>query len=387
MADYYDILGLSRGASQEEVKKAYRKGAVKYHPDKNPGDSQAEKKFKDISEAYEVLSDDKKRQIYDQYGAEALRGGMGGGPGGSGGPGGFSTMEEALRTFMGAFGGGQSSGGESIFDSFFGFEGGQDGSRAGASKKMLLNLSFEESVKGLEKEVMLTNYFSCEKCDGSGAASKSAIKKCSRCHGSGVVHQTRGFFSMSTTCTQCQGSGKMISEPCTDCHGIGRVKKKQQVKIKIPPGVDNGMRLRMSGYGDAGEGGGPAGDLYVNISVEPHPFFERQGDDVVIELPLSFTDAALGCKKEIPTPHGSTARLSVPEGTQSDKILRLKGEGVPNVHGQGRGDLLVKIVLETPVRLTEHQKGILRSFAESETDHNSPRKKSFLDKLKSLFQG
>lgn len=382
MADYYEILGISRGASPDEIKKAYRKSAVKYHPDKNPGDSQAEKKFKEISEAYEVLSDDKKRQIYDQYGADAVRGAGMGGPGGPG----FSTMEEALRTFMGAFGGGGGGGGESIFDSFFGFEGGgHDGSRAGASKKMNLHLSFEESVKGIEKEVILHNYASCEKCDGSGAASANAIKKCSRCHGAGVVHQTRGFFSMSTTCTQCHGSGKMISDPCTECHGAGRIKKKQQVKIKIPAGVDNGMRLRMSGYGDAGEGGGPPGDLYVNISVEPHPFFERQGDDVVIELPLSFTEAALGCKKEIPTPLGSTARLSVPDGTQSDKILRVKGEGFPNVHGQGRGDLLVKVVIETPVRLTERQKDLLRTFAETETEHNSPRKKSFLDKLKSLF--
>lgn len=380
MADYYETLGLSRGATQEEIKKAYRKNAVKYHPDKNPGDSSSEKKFKEISEAYEVLSDDKKRQIYDQYGADALRGGMGGG----GGPG-FSSMEEALRTFMGAFGGGGQGGG-SIFDSFFGFESEQASSaQQGASKKMSLTISFEDAVKGIEKEVVLNNYSSCHKCDGSGAATPSAIKRCSQCQGSGFVQQSRGFFSMSSPCPRCHGQGKTITDPCGECHGAGRVKKKQQLKLKIPAGVDSGMRLRMAGYGDAGHGSGPAGDLYVFINVEPHPVFERQGDDVLIELPLSFSEAALGCKKEIPTPHGTTARLNVPEGTQSDKVLRVKDAGVPNVHGQGQGDLLVKIFIETPVRLSDKQKKLLEDFAKLETENNSPRKKTFFDKMKSFF--
>jgi len=382
MADYYETLGLSRGATQEEIKKAYRKNAVKFHPDKNPGDASAEKKFKEISEAYEVLSDDKKRQIYDQYGADALRGGMGGG-----GPG-FSSMEEALRTFMGAFGGGGpgGQGGESIFDSFFGFESqGGDSARQGASKKMSLTISFEDAVKGIEKEVVLSNYSSCPTCDGSGAASPSAIKRCSQCQGSGFVQQNRGFFSMSSPCPKCHGHGKMITDPCVECHGVGRIKKKQQLKLKIPAGVDSGMRLRMGGYGDAGHGSGPSGDLYVFINVEPHPVFERQGDDVLLELPLSFSEAALGCKKEIPTPHGNTARLSVPEGTQSEKVLRIKDEGIPNVHGQGQGDLLVKILLETPIRLSDRQKKLLEDFAKLETEHNSPRKKTFFDKMKSFF--
>lgn len=381
MADYYEVLGITKAATQDEIKKAYRKGALKHHPDKNPGDAAAEKKFKEISEAYEVLSDEKKRQIYDQYGADALRGaGMGGG----GGPG-FSSMEEALRTFMGAFGGGRS--GESIFDSFFGFEneGGDSGARQGASKKMSLTISFEDAVKGIEKEVVLNNYLNCDTCNGSGAASPSAIKRCTQCHGSGFVQQNRGFFSMSSPCPKCHGHGKMITEPCTECHGLGRTKKKQQVKLKVPAGVDSGMRLRMAGFGDDGEGGGPAGDLYVFINVEPHPVFERQGDDVIIELPLSFSESALGCKKEIPTPHGTTARLNVSEGTQSDKILRIKGEGIPNVHGQGQGDLLVKISVETPVRLSDKQKKLLEDFAKLETENNSPRKKTFFDKMKSFF--
>jgi len=390
MSDYYNLLGISKGATADEIKKAYRKNALKYHPDKNPGDPAAEKKFKEISEAYEVLSDDKKRQIYDQYGPEALKGGMGGGPGGmggAGGMGGFSSMEEALRTFMGAFGGG--GGGESIFDGIFG--GGfeqeqQSGGQQGASKKMSLNITFEEAVKGTEKEAAITNYVLCSRCDGSGAATASAIKKCNRCNGSGMVHQNRGFFSMSSPCSTCHGQGKIISDPCKECHGEGRTKKKQNVTIKIPPGVDNGMRIRMGGYGDAGLGGGQPGDLYVYINVEPHSVFQRDGDDIILELPISFTEAALGCKKEIPNPVGNSLRIEIPEGTQPDKVLRIKGKGSPNVHGQGEGDLLVRVSIETPVRLSEKQKDLLKKFAELETESNSPRKKNFFDKMKSFFK-
>lgn len=386
MSDFYETLGLSRGASQEEIKKAYRKCALKYHPDRNPGDKDAEKQFKQVSEAYEVLGDEKKRQIYDQYGADALKGAAG--MGGAEGHAGFSSMEEALRTFMNAFGGGGGGGGgDSIFDSFFGFnsEEADDGARQGASKKMNLSITFEEAMKGVEKEVVLNNYTACLTCNGSGAASSTAIKKCSRCHGSGQVHQTRGFFSMSSVCPQCYGKGKTITDPCKECRGEGRVKKKQQIKIKVPPGVDTGMRLRMTGHGDAGEGGGPAGDLYVFISVEPHSVFQRDGDNVFVELPLSFSEAALGCKKELPTPHGGTCRISIPEGTQTGKLLRVKGEGAPNVHGRGKGDMLVKVSLETPVNLSEKQKELLRKFGESESEQNSPRQRSFFDKLKSLF--
>lgn len=384
MSDYYEVLGISRGSSAEEIKKAYRKGALKYHPDKNPGDAQAEKKFKEISEAYEVLSDEKKRQIYDQYGADALKGAAG--MGGAGPHGGFSSMEEALRTFMGAFGGGGGGGqGGSIFDSFFGYEQEDTGEIQGASKKMNLSITFEEAMKGVEKEVAITNYVTCSTCDGSGAASASSIKKCSRCKGSGQVHQSRGFFSMTSVCPQCYGRGKTITEPCSECRGEGRIKEKQHIKIKVPAGIDNGMRLRMSGYGDAGQGGGPAGDLYVFISVEPHSVFQREGDDVFIELPLSFSEAALGCKKDLPTPHGGSCRISIPEGTQSGKILRVKGEGAPNVNGRGKGDMLVKVTVETPVNLSEKQKNLMRQFGEQEKEQNSPRKRSFFDKIKVFF--
>jgi molecular chaperone DnaJ len=383
MSDYYETLGLSRASTPDEIKKAYRKSALKYHPDRNPGDAQAEKKFKEISEAYEVLSDEKKRQIYDQYGADALKGAGMGGPGG--GHAGFSSMEEALRTFMGAFGGG-GGGGESIFDSFFGFEPESgEGERQGASKKMNLSISFEEAIKGVEKEAAITNYVACGKCDGSGAASSSSIKKCTRCRGSGQIHQTRGFFSMTSACPQCYGKGKTITDPCSECLGEGRLKSKQHIKIKVPPGVDTGMRLRMGGYGDAGEGGGPAGDLYVFITVEPHSVFEREGDDVFVELPLSFSEAALGCKKELPTPHGGSCRISIPEGTQHGKTFRVKGEGSPNVHGRGKGDMLVKVSVETPVSLSDKQKELMRQFGELEKEQNSPRKRSFFDKIKVFF--
>ncbi len=387
MADYYETLSIPRTATQEEIKKAYRKGALKYHPDKNPGDAQAEIKFKEISEAYEVLSDEKKRQIYDHYGADALKGAAGMGSS-AGGRGGFSSMEEALRTFMGAFGGGGAGGGgaDSIFESFFGFDGeAEPAVRQGASKKMNLPITFEEAIRGVEKEVSLNNYVNCSTCDGSGAASASGIKKCSRCQGSGQIHQTRGFFSMSSTCPQCQGRGKTITTPCSECEGAGRIKKKQKLTIKIPPGVDTGMRLRMAGHGDAGEAGGPPGDLYIFITVEPSEVFERQGDDVLIEVPLNFSEAALGCKKELPSPADGICRITIPEGTQTGKLLRIKGAGVPNVHGQGKGDLLVKVVVETPVGLSDKQKELLKAFADLEGPHNSPRKRGFLDKLKGFF--
>lgn len=384
MADYYELLGISKGATEEEIKKAYRKSALKYHPDKNPGNPQAEKQFKEISEAYEVLSDTQKRQIYDQYGADAVRGAAG--MGGAGGGRGFSSMEEALRTFMGAFGGGASGGGgDSIFDSFFGQDAEAPEHRSGASKKLNITLSFQEAVRGVEKEVAIINYVTCGKCSGSGAATPSAIRTCPRCHGSGQVHQARGFFSMTTVCSQCHGRGKAISQPCSDCDGEGRVKSKQKVTIKVPPGVDNGMRLRMGGYGDAGEMGGPPGDLYVYLSVEPHEVFERQGDDILVELPLSFSEAALGCKKEIPTPTEGTCRITIAEGTQTGKVLRVRGAGIQNVHGQGKGDLLVKIAVETPVGLSEEQKKLLRAFGDLEGAQNSPRKRSFVEKLKQFF--
>lgn len=387
MTDYYQVLGVPRDASPDEIKKAYRKLALKYHPDKNADNPDAEKKFKEVSEAYEVLSDDQKRQMYDQYGSDALKGaGMGGGGAG------FSSMEEALRTFMGAFGRGGGPGGpggDTIFDSFFGggFGGeSQEFARQGVSKKAQLSVSFEDAAKGIEKEIAVTNYAECGKCKGNGARSPSDIKACSTCHGTGQLHQSRGFFSMSSTCPHCHGSGKTITTPCGECHGVGKIKKKERVKVPIPAGIDDGMRLRMAGYGDAGDNGGPPGDLYVYIKVKPHEVFTREGDDLIINLPISITEAALGCKKDLPRLLSKKpVRLTIPSGTQTGKVLRVKGEGLKNVHGHGKGDLLIHVNVETPINLSSKQKSLLEDFQTTESEENSPQKKSFLDKLKVFF--
>ncbi|MCC5832044.1 MAG: molecular chaperone DnaJ [Chlamydiales bacterium] len=382
--DYYEVLGISKGCSQEEVKKAYRKMALKYHPDKNPGDAEAEARFKEVSEAYEVLNDPKKREMYDRYGKEGVFAGAGA-PGG--GAHGFGSMEDALRTFMDAFGGG--GGGESIFETLFGGAfggGGREGGyvRQGASKKASIRISFEEAAKGVEKELAVTRLMQCGSCKGSGAASANGIKTCTQCNGQGQVFQTRGFFSMSSTCPQCHGEGKIVTDPCKECRGRGRMREKQHVKVHIPAGVDSGMRLKMSGYGDEGEGGGPPGDLYVFIDVQPHPVFEREGDNLLLDLPIGFAEAALGAKKEIPT-LSESCLLTIPEGTQSGKIFRVRGKGFPNVHGRGRGDLLVRTLVETPTHLTENQKKMLKEFGETEGIDNLPRKRSFMEKIKSFF--
>lgn len=378
MSEYYDLLGISKDASKDEIKKAYRKQALKYHPDRNKDNPEAEAKFKEISEAYEVLSNDEKRQLYDRFGKDGLQGapGMGGH-----GAAGFGSMEEALRTFMGAFGGG----GDTIFDSFFGGDGGGHAYQAGANKKVTISVTFEEAAKGIEKEANISNYVTCNDCHGSGAASPQGIKTCSQCGGQGQVVQSRGFFSMAMTCPSCNGEGQTITDPCKGCQGQGRVRKKQRVKIRIPAGVDNGMRLRMAGYGDAGPGGGPNGDLYVFINVKPHDVFHRDGDNIILELPIGFAEAALGCKKDLPTLGGGQCRISIPAGTQTGKVFRVRNEGFPNVHGHGKGDMLVSVIVETPTQLTERQRELLQEFGELEGPHNHPTKKSFLDKLKFFF--
>lgn len=381
MADYYEVLEITKNASADEIKKAYRKKAIQFHPDKNPGDASAEKRFKEISEAYEVLSDDKKRQVYDRYGKDgvASAGAHGGGQG-------FSSMEEALRTFMGAFGG---NGGDSVFESFFG-GGGRSGSanrthRQGASKRVNITLSFEEAARGADKELAITNYASCTSCNGRGVTNPESIKRCDRCNGAGQVFEQRGFFSMSMGCPQCHGEGQIITDPCKNCRGQGVVKEKQHVKVHIPAGVDTGMRLKMNGYGDAGQGGGPAGDLYVFINVEAHDIFEREGNDIILDLPVTFTEAALGCKRDVPALGSKACRITIPEGTQNGKIFRVKGEGFPNVHGQGKGDLLVRVFVETPTKLTDRQKELLTEFQTMENPANTPKQRGFLDKIKDLF--
>lgn len=381
MTDYYDILEVQRNASQDEIKKAYRKKAVKYHPDKNPGDAEAEKRFKEISEAYEVLSDEKKRQAYDRFGKAGVNGAAGAGGRG------FESMDEALRTFMNAFGG---MGGENIFESFFGGDmGGRSAGgrvvRQGASKRVNITLSFEEAARGIDKELVVTNLVTCGTCHGLRAATSQGVKKCNRCGGSGQVYEQRGFFAMSAACPQCQGEGEVITDPCKTCHGRGLVKEKQHVKVHIPAGVDTGMRLKMNGHGDSGEGGGPPGDLYVFITVEPHEIFEREGNDIILNLPISFSEAALGCKKEVPALNSHACRISIPEGTQTGKIFRVKGQGFSSVQGHVKGDLLVRVTVETPSRLSQEQKSLFEQLAGLENPANMPQRKGFLDKIKELF--
>ncbi len=380
--EYYETLEVEKNASQDEIKKAYRKMAIKYHPDKNPDNPDAEQQFKEVSEAYEVLSDPQKRQVYDRYGAEGVRAGAAG----AGGQG-FGSMEDALHTFMDAFGGGMGGGG-GIFDSLFGGGRAAGGGYAqqGASKKVSIHVSFEDAAKGVEKELAITRYGTCDTCNGQGAASAKGVKQCPQCGGAGQVFQSRGFFSMSTTCPKCGGEGRVITQPCKTCRGRGRIKEKDRVKVHIPAGVDTGMRLKMSGYGDAGEGGGPPGDLYVFITVGSHPIFEREGDNILLDLPIGFAEAALGAKKKIPTLKGS-CRLTLHEGCQSGKVFRVRGEGFPNVHGRGKGDLLVRILVETPSHLTDKQKKMLDDFGKTEGIDNLPRKKSFMEKIKSIFPG
>ncbi len=387
MAEYYDILGVEKGASQEEIKKAYRKKALQHHPDRNPGDKEAEKKFKEISEAYEVLSDPQKREMYDRYGKD----GMNGFAGARGGrtAGGFSSMEEALRTFMGAFGGG---GGDSIFESMFGGGFGGDDvsgmgarSQQGASKRANVTISFEEAMTGVDKELTIQSYITCESCKGKRTTSSQGIKRCTRCGGAGQVFEQRGFFSMSMPCPQCHGEGQTIVDPCRECQGEGRVKSKRKVHFHIPAGIDTGMRLKLNGYGDVGIGGGSAGDLYVYITVEPHELFERQGNDILVDLPITISEAALGCKKEIPTFRDAAAKISIPEGTQSGKLFRVKGEGFPSLQGGGKGDMIVKVSVETPMNLTSRQKELLEEFAKLSSESNFPKKKTFFERLKHFF--
>lgn len=385
MADYYGILGVAKDASPEEIKKAYRKKALQYHPDRNPGQAEAEKQFKEISEAYDVLSDEKKRSMYDRYGSEGL--GAFGGAGARGGQG-YAGMDDAMRTFMDAFGG---MGADSIFDAFFGGGGGGGGGgqapgmRQGASKRVNVTIPFEEAARGVEKELALTNLVACTTCSGKGSASADGVKRCSRCGGHGQVFEQRGFFNMSMSCPVCHGEGQVVTNPCKTCHGEGVTKEKQRIKVHIPAGVDSGMRLKMSGHGDAGQGGGPPGDLYIFITVSPHEVFERDGNDITVQLPITFPDAALGCKKEVPSILGHTCRVVIPAGTQSGKTFRVKGEGFPDVHGRGNGDLLVRVFVETPTGLSPKQKQLLQEFTALEEPANQPTKHGFLDKLKGLF--
>ena len=374
--DFYDILGVNRDASDEEIKKAYRKLAMKYHPDRNPDNPKAEEHFKEVKEAYEILSDGQKRTAYDQYGHAGVdpQAGMGGGFGGFGaGAGGFSD----------AFGG--------IFDEIFGAGraggGGRSNVYRGADLRYNLEITLEQAAFGTETKIRIPTMEACETCKGSGAKSGTQPKTCPTCQGSGQVRMQQGFFSIQQTCPKCRGTGKFIADPCGSCHGAGRVKQHKTLAVKIPAGVDEGDRIRLSGEGEHGVNGGPPGDLYVQIHLKAHPVFQREQNDLHCEMPISFATAALGGEIEIPTLDGA-ANLKIPSETQSGKVFRLRGKGIKGVRSGSHGDLLCHVVVETPVNLTERQKELLREFDESnkeDAERHNPRAKSWMDRVRDFF--
>lgn len=373
--DYYDILGVSRTAGKDEIKKAYRKMAVKYHPDKNPGDTAAEEKFKQATEAYEVLSDETKRKQYDQFGHAAFGAGRGA-PGGAGGFGGVD-LEEALRTFMGAFGGG---GGGSIFENFFGgTEGGARGSNRGSDLRFDLEIDFEEAVFGSKRDLSFNVNVECDGCGGSGAAPGSKMERCVTCKGSGQVITSNGLFHMRQTCPDCGGTGQKISKPCGDCRGTGRKKGKRSITVRIPEGVETGSRLRVGGKGEGGTHGGPAGDLYVILHVKPHSLFERHDLDLLVEVPVPLQTAVLGGEVSVPTLEG-TSRIKIPAGTQSGRMLRLKNKGVNDPRGFGHGDLHVRVKVEIPTRLNGKLKKWFAQLADLITPDQFPERRGFEDR-------
>ncbi len=373
--DYYELLGVSREATEEEIKKAYRKKAIQYHPDKNPGNKQAEEMFKKVSEAYEVLKDADKRAAYDRFGHAAFS--QGAGVRGGGGPaGGF---HDPFDIFREVFGGG----GGSIFEEFFG-GGGGDGARDGADLRYDLEITLEEAARGVEKEISFRKLALCDHCEGTGAEPGSKRITCATCRGAGQVTTSRGFFTVRQVCPTCHGTGTRLEKPCRECRGDGRVNKTAKLNVRIPPGVDTGSKLRSVGNGEAGAYGGHPGDLYLVIHVKEHEIFERQGDDLLCEIPIKFTLAALGGTIEVPTLSGK-ASLKIPSGTQSGTTFRLKGRGLPGLRSGQVGDQLVRVHVEVPTHLTPEQRKKLEDFAIASGDANEPVARSFFEKAKKFF--
>jgi len=369
--DYYEVLGVARSAADDDLKKAYRRLAIQLHPDRNPGNKQAEERFKEVNEAYQVLSDPERRSQYDRFGHSAFQGPQGPGPFG-----GFDFSQGFEEVFS------------DIFGDFFGTGRGRARSRSrrGDDLRYDLEVEFEEAARGTEKVVRFQRLTLCESCNGTRARGGSTgARQCPNCRGTGQVRTQQGFFSISTTCNQCRGEGTIISDPCPKCQGQGRLRKQESLSVRIPPGVDNGSRLKLRGEGEAGYGGGTPGDLYVIIHVKEHSLFVRQENHIVIEVPISFPQAALGCEIEVPTLEGKV-NLKVPSGTQSGKVLRLKGKGIIDLHGYGRGDQLIRVVVETPRSLTARQRELLEEFAKLDGKAvNHPLSKGFVDQIKKMF--
>lgn len=374
--DYYEVLKISKTASDDDIKKAYRKKAMKYHPDRNPDNKEAEEKFKEINEAYAVLSDPEKRSAYDRFGHSS----MGSGPGGFSG--GFSGAE-GFGGFADAFG--------DIFGDIFGGRSGRGGARnvyRGNDLSYAVDLTLEEAARGKEMKIRVPSWNTCKTCNASGAKPGTSPKECETCHGHGVVRIQQGVFNMQQTCPTCRGTGKTISDPCDACHGQGRIKTEKTLEIKIPQGIDDGMRIRSAGNGEPGTNGGQPGDLYIEIRVKAHDIFERDGDDLHCQIPVTMITATLGGEIEVPTLNGA-ARIDIPAGTQAGKVFRLKAKGIKGVHASYPGDLYAHILIEIPVRLTEHQRKLLKELDESLKaggDKHSPQSKSWTDKVKDFFK-
>jgi len=370
--DYYEILGVERDASDDDLKKAYRKQALRFHPDKNPGDKAAEESFKELGEAYEALSDPQKRAAYDQYGHDAF------------GPRRRSGFHDPFDIFREAFGGMDTG---SIFEQFFGGTGRRDPTapQRGADLRYDMEITFEEAAQGCEKEVAVTKLDECEVCHGTGAEGDSKLRPCSTCGGRGQVITARGIFSIAQTCPRCEGAGRVIEKPCKKCHGAGRHDRTAKIHLRIPAGVDTGSRLRSMGSGEAGPRGGPPGDLYVVLHVKAHEIFQREGDDLLCEIPVSFVQAALGAEIQVPTLNGQAA-VHLPAGTQNGTVFRLKNKGIKNVQGHGTGDLHVRITVEVPTHLNAAQKTKLHEFAALCDEKVNPGVQNFFEKAKNLFR-
>ena len=375
--DYYDILGVPKNATEEDIKKAYRKLAMKHHPDRNQGEGddtkKSEEKFKEAKEAYEMLSDAPKRAAYDQHGHAGVDPNRGGGPGGEG-MGGFA---EAFGDIFGdIFNGGRrgAGGGQQVF--------------RGSDLSYAMEISLEEAAHGKDAQIRIPSWDSCETCNGTGAKPGTSAKTCGTCNGAGTVHMRQGFFSIQQTCPHCHGSGKIIPEPCTTCSGAGKIKRQKTLEVKIPGGINEGMRIRSAGNGEPGTNGGPAGDLYIEIRIKEHDIFERDGDDLHCTVPVSFTTVALGGAIEVPTLAGK-AEIELPEGTQHGKTFRLRGKGIKGLRSSYPGDLYAHVSVETPVKLTEHQRKLLKELDESLKkggEKHSPNAKSWTDRVKDLFK-
>jgi len=381
--DYYEILGVAKNATEDDIKKAYRKLAMKFHPDRNQGDGAkaAEEKFKEAKEAYEMLTDAQKRAAYDQYGHAGVDPNMGAG-GFRGAPGaeGFGGFAEAFGDIFGDIFGGQGGARR-------GGGGGQQVYR-GSDLSYAMEITLEEAARGKETQIRIPSWENCETCGGSGAKPGTSAKTCGSCQGSGTVHMRQGFFSIQQTCPHCHGSGKIIPDPCTACNGQGKVKKQKTLEVKIPAGINEGMRIRSAGNGEPGVNGGPSGDLYIEIRIKQHEIFERDGDDLHCTMPVSLVTAALGGTIEVPT-LGGKAEIELPEGTQHGKTFRLRGKGIKGVRSSYPGDLYCHIAVETPVKLTEHQKKLLKELDESLKkggEKHSPNAKSWTDRVKDLFK-